>query len=336
MNLLGMIRTLLLLFTPGLIPLFFPTHSSTVSFHPGYQNRVAVLMYHHISNTDRGPAVITPRLFRAHLDILQKEGYHVISTERLARFLSGKDTIPPKAVVITFDDGYESFYTYAYPELKKRNIPATCFVIVKSAGDTKGSPGSRHIWKQIPKLTWEQMREMQAHGMSFYPHSYDSHYLARFAPGVPAARHIRPALAGPIWLDKQNRRETQGEYEARVRADLLKAKEVMEKELGRPMDQFCWPYGVDSPTAARIARSLGYRYLYYTRRGLNGSCITGGRIRRINAGSPDITPEILIRKIEQYALLAYAQQWCPSFIFLDPALLEPACVALEFWQERFS
>ncbi|AEG14870.1 polysaccharide deacetylase [Desulfofundulus kuznetsovii DSM 6115] len=321
MNLLGMARLLLLFFLPWSISFSPPAHSaSSANFHAGYGNRVAVLMYHHISDTSRGPAVITPRLFQAHLDTLKKEGYNVISAEKLARFLSGKDTIPPKAVVITFDDGYESFYTYAYPELKKRNMPATCFVIVKSVGDPK---------ERIPKLTWEQMREMQASGMSFYPHSYDSHYQARFAPGVPAARYIRPALAGPIWLGKLNRRETQEEYEARVRADLLKAKEVMEMELGRPMDHFCWPYGADSPTAARIARSLGYKYLYYIRKGLNDPHITDGFIRRINAGSPDVTPEILIRKIEKYSLLTSARQWCLALSPLYPALLKPTFVALE-------
>ncbi|MGB9825466.1 MAG: polysaccharide deacetylase family protein [Desulfofundulus sp.] len=306
MTLYKFFGTLFFLFTQGLTFFLSPLYSQTASFHPGYENRVAVLMYHHISNTPRGSAVITPQLFRAHLDILQKEGYHVISTEKLARFLSGKDTIPPKAVVITFDDGYESFYTYAYPELRKRNMPATCFVIVKYVGDTKGTPVTRFTWQQIPKLTWEQMREMQAHGMSFYPHTYDSHYLARFAPGIPAARHMRPVLAGPVWLEKENRRETEKEYEARVREDLLKAKEIMEKELGRPMDQFCWPYGVDSPAALRIARSLGYKYFYYTSKGLNGPYIRDGRIRRINAGNPNVTPEILVHKIQQYALLVHA------------------------------
>ncbi len=317
MNLLGVTRLLLFFFVPWSVS--FSTHFTTVSSHTGYQNRVAVLMYHHISETDRGPAVITPRLFQEHLDILQREGYQVISAEKLSRFLSGKDTIPPKAVVITFDDGYESFYTYAYPELKKRKMPATCFVIVKKVGDPT---------EKIPKLTWEQMREMQAHGMSFYPHSYDSHYLARFSPGLPAARHIRPALSGPIWLSKLNRRETEAEYEARVKADLLKAKEVMERELGRPVDQFCWPYGADSPTAARIARSLGYKYLYYIRKGLNDPRITDGSIRRINAGSPDITPEILIRNIEKYSLLTSAQQWCLALAPLHPALFNPTFVAL--------
>ncbi|MGB9802482.1 hypothetical protein, partial [Desulfofundulus sp.] len=62
----------MLIFTPGLFSLFF-SHPGAAGFHPGYENRVAVLMYHHISNTPRGSAVITPQLFRAHLDILQKE-----------------------------------------------------------------------------------------------------------------------------------------------------------------------------------------------------------------------------------------------------------------------
>ncbi|MCS5694597.1 polysaccharide deacetylase family protein [Desulfofundulus thermocisternus] len=337
-GLAGIIKTiLLLLFIPKLYYFYpVPAHREAAFIHPGYENRVAVLMYHHISNTEHGPAVITPRLFRAQLDILKKEGYHVISSERLARFLSGKDTVPPRAVVITFDDGYESFYTCAYPELKKRNMQATCFVIVKSIENTKATGNknklaSRPAWKQIPKVTWAQMREMQAHGMSFYPHSYDSHYLARVSPGVPASRHMKPALAGPIWLDEQNRRETQAEYEARVKEDLLKAKEVMEINLGRPVDQLCWPYGVDSPAALRIARSLGYKYFYYTGRGINDSSIRDGRIRRINAGNPHVTPEVLIRQIEKFSLLDEVQQNCRPFIPLDPVIMVPFFVTLDYY-----
>lgn len=167
------------------------------------------------------------------------------------------------------------------------------------------------------------MREMQAHGMSFYPHSYDSHYQARVSPGFTAARHMKPALAGPIWLGKLNHRETKAEYEARVKADLLKAKQVMEKELGRPVDQFCWPYGAASPAAVRIAHSLGYKYLYYIKRGLNDPYPEQGYILRINAGSPDITPEMLTRNLEKYSLLTAAREWFTSLSPLHPTLFLP-------------
>lgn len=142
------INMLLLFFSLlWLFPFSLPAHSATttVSFPTGYQNRVAVLMYHHISDTVRGTSVITPQLFREHLDMLQRKGYHVISTERLAQFLAGKATVPPRAVALTFDDGYESFYTYAYPELKKRNISGHLLCNCQKGGGPKGKDTQAHL-----------------------------------------------------------------------------------------------------------------------------------------------------------------------------------------------
>ncbi|OAT86734.1 polysaccharide deacetylase family protein [Desulfotomaculum copahuensis] len=320
MNLSLFAKTLLVLTLPWLLPFNIHAHAAVPAAYQSntYENRVAVLMYHHISNTARSTSTITTRLFAAHLDALQQNGYHVISSPQLAAFLSGRAAVPPRAVVITFDDGYESFYKYAYPALRERHMPGTCFIIVSAVG-AGADTHTRMNWKQVPKLTWAQMREMQEHDMSFYPHSYDNHYLAQTSPG-PAGRNLRPALAGPIWLAKLHRRETQAEYERRVHSDLFKAKEIMEKELGRPVDQFSWPYGAASPAAMRIGESLGYKYFYFIDKGLDDQFTGPVHIRRINAGSPGITPDILLKNLNKYALLPPPHQWQETLYLFHPAL----------------
>lgn len=285
--------------TPGQPPV------TRVAYQPYvYKNEVAVLMYHHISNTAASSSTITPRLFAEHLDALQKYGYHVIPATEMTAFLSGRAAVPPQAVVITFDDGYESFYRYAYPALLAHHMTATCFVIVGSVGEGENKQ-TRMNWKQVPKLTWAQMREMQAHGMSFYPHSYAQHYLARFSP---AGARLRPALFGPIWLAGEHRMETEAEYKKRVYTDLLLSKQVMERELHHPVDQFCWPYGKAGPTALQIGESLGYKNFYFIDKGLNDPLTGPLHIKRINAGSPNITPEVLLHNLNYYARLSAARQ----------------------------
>lgn len=250
---------------------------------------VVLLMYHHISNRPVGKITITPELFRQHLDILQKEGYQVISLEQYASFLEGKSTIPNKSVVITFDDGYESFYTYAYPELLKRHMPATNFIIVSLVGN---------LQEPLPRLTWSQMKEMQNHGMSFYPHSFSSHYLAHTYPYGKQ----KSCLAGRIWLPSQNRWETKSEYINRVNSDFQKAKEVMEQELGKPMLHYCWPYGQDSPLALKIGRSVGFKYFYYVNNRPFYADPPFFYIPRFNAGNIHVSRQTFFKRMDTFVL----------------------------------
>ncbi|MCL6557549.1 MAG: polysaccharide deacetylase family protein [Firmicutes bacterium] len=274
-----------------------------------------VLMYHHISPRPAGKYVITPELFARHLDMLEKEGYRVVSLEQLADFLEGRTLLPGNAVAITFDDGYESFYTYAYPELKKRKMPAANFLVVGTIG--KPSPG-------IPKLNWAQVKEMNAHGIGFYPHSYQSHYEA---PLYPSGRRYS-CLIGRIWLEKERRWETKTEYEQRVRKDLVLARETMERELGKPVTHFAWPYGQSTAASLKIARSAGFKYFYYVNRGgfdTQPGCYS---ILRIDAGDMHVTPQALKRSIKRFIFLQQTKQAAFGLSLVDPVVGEALLLAL--------
>lgn len=135
----------------------------------GTTNQVPVLMYHYIRvNPYADDKVgfnlsVTPYNFAAQLDYLVAKGYHTISLDELGANLLSKTPLPPKPIVLTFDDGYEDFYTAAYPILQKHNMKATNFVITGFVG--------------LPKyLTWQQITEMQKSGIiSFASHTVD-HY----------------------------------------------------------------------------------------------------------------------------------------------------------------
>ena len=83
-------------------------------------------MYHHISKKTSalGAYVITPEQFESDLKFIKDKGYEAITTQNLVDYFDGKFELPEKPIMITFDDGYLSFYEYAYPLLKQYNMKA--------------------------------------------------------------------------------------------------------------------------------------------------------------------------------------------------------------------
>jgi peptidoglycan/xylan/chitin deacetylase (PgdA/CDA1 family) len=120
-----------------------------------------------------------------------------------------------KYVLITFDDGYVDNYLNAFPALRKRNCCATFFVIVNRIG----SSGF---------MTWEQLREMQQHGMSIQSHTMNHQPLAAL-------------------------------YDDGVHVELHESRMLLAKQLGRPIDFISFPHGSYDERVLRAAAEAGYR-----------------------------------------------------------------------------
>jgi peptidoglycan/xylan/chitin deacetylase (PgdA/CDA1 family) len=117
--------------------------------------RLYILMYHDFLLGDSGTIespdqnrVPTQRHFEAHMAQLAKHHRVISLAKAVAELRSGKD-LPADSVAITFDDGYESVYTIAYPVLKKYGLPATVFLVTDWIG------GEVLSW-------WQHFREMIA------------------------------------------------------------------------------------------------------------------------------------------------------------------------------
>ncbi|SDP09832.1 biofilm PGA synthesis lipoprotein PgaB [Paenibacillus sp. yr247] len=250
-------------------------YKGTGGYH--YSNRVAVLEYHNI-DPNASDYTITPETFKSHLEALKVNHYHVISMKDFIDFLNGKSTVPPDAVVITFDDGYESFYKYAYSALKEQKMSATNFIIVSYLGTNPGTPF----------LNWDEIKKMKADGLDFYSHTFKSHDFAIDQNGKP----ISP-LTNPIYLEEKNRMETNEEYKQRVKSDLAEAEKIIQEKLGIQEKLFCFPHGRYNNALIDIGDQLGYKY-YFT--GLDGLNTPGTKlIKRINAGSTKMKASSLLR-----------------------------------------
>jgi peptidoglycan/xylan/chitin deacetylase (PgdA/CDA1 family) len=92
--------------------------------------QLIVLMYHKVQPVDLpDPLTISVGKFSAQLQYLVSCGFNTISLSELRAHLTANAPLPPKAVLITFDDGYKDNFLYAYPLLVKYKVKANIFLI---------------------------------------------------------------------------------------------------------------------------------------------------------------------------------------------------------------
>jgi len=132
------------------------------------QVHVPILMYHHIDDPPPGADAlrydlsVSPKSFEEQLRYLREQGYEGITLNDLALYLTVGQELPPKPIILTFDDGYADAYSHAFPLLQRFGYAGTFFLI--SAPIDNGDPDY---------LSWNQVKEMHHAGMRFEPHSYN-------------------------------------------------------------------------------------------------------------------------------------------------------------------
>ena len=192
---------------------------------PAQASGHAVILQYHQFGDDTPPSTsVTPAQFESHLDYLADHGYRVWPLERVVQQLRSATDLPDKVVAISIDDAYLSVYRVAFPRLRARGWPFTVFV----------SPGP--VDRRSPALmTWEQMREMSRHGVSFANHSFDHAHLIRRGPDEDTAA-----------------------WRARIRNDIGLAQRRLEQELGQAPRLFAYPYGEYDNALKRLLDELGF------------------------------------------------------------------------------
>ena len=77
---------------------------------------------------------ISPKVFEKEMKYLKKM-FSILSLEELVNCINEKKKLPKRLAIITFDDGYKDNYQYAFPILKKYQIPATLFITTGNIND---------------------------------------------------------------------------------------------------------------------------------------------------------------------------------------------------------
>src|SRR5260370_4219213 len=134
----------------------------------GSSHNAVILTYHSISHGD-SPLKISPELFAEQMEWLRGNA-RVVSLSEIVAALASRRPLPERAVVLTFDDGFQDFYVSAAPLLHRWGLPATVFLATGCCGRTNGWPGQPDWVGREPLLNWEHVAELAREGVSFRPH----------------------------------------------------------------------------------------------------------------------------------------------------------------------
>lgn len=237
-----------------------PIHASAATDTPASRRFVAVAFHDVADSLEGAPAdtVSTDRLV-AFFDHLRGDGWTPLSLEDLRQIRQGRRSMPDKAILITFDDGYRSLYTHVFPLLMAYRIPVVASLVGRWL---EPGPGSLVQFgdRVVPRehfIDWQQARRMQASGLvEFASHTHDQHHLLRANPQGNA----NPALSSLIYHPTDHRYESLGAYRERVRQDLARNDALLLKELGRQPRAVAWPYGQYNTIAMEVAAELGHEF----------------------------------------------------------------------------
>ena len=186
---------------------------------------VPILMYHAVAtapNDATRELSVAPEAFTEQMAMIGDLGLTPVSTAELAASWRSGGPLPPRPVLITFDDGYEGVHRHALPVLAKHGFAATLFVStgwIKGAHDTGGGLDTM--------LDWDQVRELADTGVEIGGHS-----------------HTHPQL------DQLE--------DDRLRYELIHSKEIVSDELGTVPASFAYPYGYSSRRVREAVRETGY------------------------------------------------------------------------------
>lgn len=220
---------------------------------------LTVLAYHEVTSKTNSiipDYAVTTQQFKQHLEWLKKNGYHFIRVDDILAAQKGKLALRPKSVLLTFDDGYRSFYDDVLPILNEQKIPALLAVVgawLEPNENQKVQFGDAQI-DRSHILSWPELQEIQKTGLvELASHSYDLH---KGITGNPQG-NSEPAATTRAFDKKKARYESDKDYAKRIENDLVKNNNLLKKHGLNVPRVMVWPYGRYNQQTVNIANHVG-------------------------------------------------------------------------------
>lgn len=182
---------------------------------------IPILMYHDIrtKNDPNTPLAVSLSSFNRQLDQLQAWGFNTITFESLYCAMQGGPKLPKKPVILTFDDGYQSFHSRVWPICKERGLTATVFLLANKFG---------HEWfPNVPLMTVEQAKEVIEGGMEAGVHGWEHKRLMEIT-------------------------------EEELRQEIISSRHRLMELFNAPLKTYCYAYGKFSPAFFTHLQEAGY------------------------------------------------------------------------------
>jgi peptidoglycan/xylan/chitin deacetylase (PgdA/CDA1 family) len=193
------------------------------------KKKIPILMYHSVSDHASRrfrPFAVSPALFADHLAYLHQHAYTPLTvTQFINARARGGSGLPERPVILTFDDGFADFYTWAFPVLQKYGFNATLYVATAFVNGTS-------LWLHREEanrlmLTWNQLTEISAGGIECGGHS-----------------HSHPQLDTlPLSM---------------VCDEIVQCKRLLEHHLDQEVSSFAYPYGYHTAAIKQMVGEAGY------------------------------------------------------------------------------
>jgi peptidoglycan/xylan/chitin deacetylase (PgdA/CDA1 family) len=179
---------------------------------------------------------VTPDAFEAQLRYLRDAGYRSITLEEWRAAQETRKPIAGRAVMLTFDDGYVDFLTYAWPLLKQYGFSAIVFLVADHVGRSNDWD---HVYGEaVPLLGWKEIHWLQRQGIVFGSHTASHHPLTSLS------------------------------VEEIVREG-TRSRAILERELAAPISAIAYPYGDFDPMVQHLIGACGYTFGLSCRPGLS-------------------------------------------------------------------
>ena len=227
---------------------------------------LTILSYHSLDEEGTTGISVPPRLFADQMAVLAAEGCTSLTMREVAAHLAEGRPFPPRAVAITFDDGFANVYTEGGPILARYGLCSTVYIITGMIGAVIDWTDTGVSLPALPLMDWTQIRAFAAAGHEIGAHTIQHGFLTRLPP---AARE----------------------------KELREPRQLLEHELGTPIQAFAYPQGDYNAAVIAATRAAGYTTAVTIDQGRVGAHDDPFRLRRIHVG--DGTTPVRLRACVQ-------------------------------------
>lgn len=204
--------------------------------------KLPIVMYHHVLKEQArlNKYTVSPAELRCDFEYIKAQGYTAVLPSELIEYCEKGTPLPKRPIMISFDDGHESFYEYVYPMLREYGYKAV-FSPVGVYTDRYSTQEDHHI--SYSHCTWSELKELQQSGLvEIENHSYNLHENKNGRHG-----------------SKKKQGESDGEYRKVLLDDIGKMQDECENFLGVRPNTFTYPYGQISAEALPILKEMGFK-----------------------------------------------------------------------------
>ena len=229
---------------------------------------LAALSYRDVSSDPaKAGFAVSRQEFVEQIDFLLAHGYRPVSLDFLSKVRRGQASLPEKAVLLSFDGGYQSYHDFVHPLLKRYGVPSVLAVVT---GWQDGLRPPEHAAKLI---AWEELRALSRSPLvEIVTQSHDLHHGVRSNPQNNSA----PAGTTRAYEPGQGY-ESEAQFRARLRRDLGTSVARLKQGNIHPRG-VAWPFGAYDAVLLEEADRLGFEFQL----GLDDGRATGADFVHIN------------------------------------------------------